>query len=85
MSIRDNGKEWDLLSDTHDSYLVQCPLNEVKECSSIMQQFMNQKLIAPSDGTEFYMKSECQLGMNWAPFHKETNKLGLRELPKWIT
>lgn len=81
--IEDSKSSWDILADTHDSFLVQCPLPEVKECKTKMQEFMNQKLISPYDGVEFNMKSECQVGFNWGPYKEEKNDLGLRELA-WI-
>lgn len=80
--IEMESKRWDILQDNHDSYLVQCPLLDVKECSLKMQEFMNQRLVSPIDGEEFNMKSECQVGFNWSGHKKEINELGLREL-KW--
>jgi hypothetical protein len=80
--IEDMDNDWDILADTHDSYLLQCPLKDAQAAKEKMQKFMNQRLISPFDGTEFYMKSECQVGFNWAP-KKETNPLGLQEL-KWL-
>lgn len=57
--------EWDLLNNKHDSYLLQCPVEDVKEASAKMQEFINQDLVAP-DGTRFKMASETQVGNNWA-------------------
>lgn len=78
--IENENKKWDILADTHDSYMAQCPLYDVKECSQKMKQFMNQRFTSPVDGVEFNMKSECQVGFNWAPYKKDINELGLREL-----
>lgn len=79
--IETNSREWDLLANTHDSYLVQCPIGEELECSQIMKQFMNQKFISPVDGAEFSMKSESQCGLNWSPAKKDgTNPEGLKEI-----
>lgn len=82
--IEQEKKNFDILADTHDSYLVQCPLTEVKLCKSKMQEFMNQELISPFDGVKFRMKSEVNIGFSWNP-HKEGNPncTGLREL-KWL-
>lgn len=80
--IEQENKPYDILQDNHDSYLVQCPLLEVKTCKEKMQECMNQRLISPVDGVEFSMKSEAQCGLNWSP-QKQTNPLGLREL-KWL-
>lgn len=77
--IESENKKWDVLADTHDSYLVQCPLTDVQDCSKKMQEFMNQELISPVDGTKFRMRSECQYGFNWSN-NSEYNPLGLRPL-----
>lgn len=79
--IEDNNLDWDLLINKHDSYLVQCRREEAKECAIKMKEFMNQKLVS-SRGETFYMKSEAQCGLNWAPFDKDTkpkpkNPMGL--------
>lgn len=72
-------KKWDVLQDNHDSYLCQCPLPEVKECKDKLREFMNIELISPIDNTKYKMKSEQNLGFNWAP-RKDSNPLGLREV-----
>lgn len=63
--VDSQGKEWDILNDCHDSFLVQAKLLDVKECSQTMKSMMNQKLVSPFDGTEFRMKSDCKVGFNW--------------------
>jgi DNA polymerase I-like protein with 3'-5' exonuclease and polymerase domains len=77
--IEQTGLSWDILADTHDSYLCQCPVDEASECRKVMQQFMNQKLVSPR-GEEFNMKSEAAVGFNWAPYKKGTNEQGMREV-----
>ena len=72
-------KSWDILADTHDSYLVQCPLMDARDCALKMQEFMNISFTSPIDGAPFRMKSETKVGFNWSSF-SETNKLGLREI-----
>lgn len=90
--IESENKKWDILQDNHDSYLSQCSLLEVVECAKKKKEFMNQRLTSPIDGVEFNMKSECQIGFNWAPMkivksadgvETMVNPLGLREV-KWI-
>lgn len=73
-----NQRLWDLLANTHDSTLSQCPDNEYKNCAEVKQFFMNQELISPR-GERFKMKSETQWGYNWAP-KTEKNLEGLREV-----
>jgi len=81
--IKDNKRSWDILADTHDSYLLQVPIPEVREASQKMQEFINIPFVSPIDGEKFSMRSECQCGFNWAPFKKDKNELGLQEL-KWL-
>lgn len=71
--------DWDLLANTHDSYLAQCPdfPEEIKHCATKMQEFMNQELIC--GGEKFRMKSEIVIGHNWSPFSTEKNPQGLKE------
>ena len=79
--IVQNNKPWDILADTHDSYMTQCPLLFVKEAKDKMKQFMNIELISPNDGTKFRMKSEQQIGFNWnSKKDKDHNPLGLQEV-----
>jgi DNA polymerase I-like protein with 3'-5' exonuclease and polymerase domains len=77
--IQDTGVDWDLLADTHDSYMVQCPEAEAEQCNAVMKEFLEQLLIAPSDGTQFQMLSEGMIGKNWSPYKKDSNPLGLQE------
>lgn len=90
--VESEKKKWDILQDNHDSYLIQCPLLDIKECSLKAKEFMNQRLTSPIGGVEFNMKSECNIGMNWAPTKTKrgehgndiiVNPLGLREV-KWL-
>lgn len=66
--IEDNKLQWDILANTHDSYLVQAPDSEeeIKHCALKMTEFMNQSLISPNRIT-FQMKSEIAVGRNWSP------------------
>lgn len=75
-----NKRDWDLLANTHDSYLLQCPIGEEQEAAKVMQGFMGQTFKAPSDGTEFTMRSEAQCGFNWSPAKKDKNLQGLKEI-----
>jgi DNA polymerase I-like protein with 3'-5' exonuclease and polymerase domains len=76
--IVDNKLKWDLLANTHDSYLCQCPIGEEVECARVMQEFINITMVSPIDGVEFSMKSEAVAGYNWAGFKKEFNEKGLK-------
>lgn len=76
--IEEQNLQWDLLANTHDSYLKQCPLGEELECSARGKEFLGQSFKSPIDGVEFQMKSDAQVGFNWRPFHKDKNPLGMR-------
>lgn len=80
--IQVENKPFDILADTHDSYLVQCPLLFARECIEQMRNFMNIEMTSPHDGVRFRMKSEQNLGFNWNS-KKESNTLGLQEL-NWL-
>jgi hypothetical protein len=80
--IQENKEKWDILSDCHDSYMIQHPLQDTAGVHSAMSSFLNQKLISPFDGTVFHMRSEVKTGFNWSPSSKE-NPDGLQTL-EWI-
>lgn len=82
--IESEKKPWDNLADTHDSWLTQFPLLDVQEYLQKSEEFMNQELISPVDGVRFRMKSEANIGFNWAPYHKDKNPLGLQS-PEWLS
>lgn len=81
--IEENKLDWDLLANTHDSYMSQCPIGEETECAKVKQGFLNVELTSPKDGTKFRMRSEASCGYNWAPFYPdkpEKNPNGLKEM-----
>ena len=78
--IEENKLAWDLLANTHDSYMCQCPIGEERECAQTMQRFINRDLVSPFDGTQFQMKSEAVAGYNWAPHDEKKNPLGLKAI-----
>mgnify|MGYP003652241316 FL=1 len=78
--IEQNKLAWDLLANTHDSYLIQCPIEEVKECAIKAKEFMEQEFTSPVDDVKFRMKSEAQVGFNWRPFKEHKNPQGLKEI-----
>lgn len=70
---------WDILANTHDSYLVQCPIGVERIVASKMKEFIEQELTSPR-GEKFRMRSEAQAGYNWAPWKKGKNEKGLVEI-----
>lgn len=78
--IQTNKLKWDILANTHDSYMCQCPIGEEVECARVMQEFINVPLVSPIDGAEFSMKSEAAVGYNWYSYKKGVNENGLKTL-----
>jgi hypothetical protein len=78
--ILENNLDWDLLADTHDSYLLQCPIDEVLDCGRKSNEFLCQSFVSPIDNEPFTMRAETSAGFNWRPFHKDKNPQGLREI-----
>ncbi len=66
-------RKWDLLNNSHDSYMTQCPIGEESEMCKIKQYFMNQNLVSPR-GEKFQMRSEAQIGFNWSPAKQITEE-----------
>jgi hypothetical protein len=72
--------DWDNLINGHDSIVSQCPISEVKECATKQKEFIEQEFTSPIDGVKFRMRSETQVGFNWAPYKEKKNEMGLKEL-----
>jgi DNA polymerase I-like protein with 3'-5' exonuclease and polymerase domains len=77
--IEDNNLPWDLLANTHDSYMGQCPLGQEQEFARKQKEFIEIELMN-FRGEKFRMKSETQCGFNWAPYKKLKNPTGLVEM-----
>lgn len=84
--VEEHKLQWDLLSNTHDSYLCQAPgyfdssgnpQGEVLECGKLMRQFIEEQTMTNQYEETFNMRAESQVGRNWSPF-KKSNLLGLR-------
>lgn len=77
--ISDSNLDWHLLANTHDSYLLQCPIGEGLDCAKKGKEFMEQELTSPR-GEKFRMRSEAAVGMNWSPWSEKKNPQGLKEV-----
>lgn len=75
-----NKLRWDLLANGHDSMITQVPLGEVVEGAKKSREVVEQEFESPIDGAKFVMKSETKVGFNWAPYKKDKNPLGLKEI-----
>lgn len=78
--IEKNKLDWDLLINGHDSIVGQFPISELKDFERESAIWLEKEFESPVDGTKFRMRSEFQAGMNWAPFKKDKNPLGLKEI-----
>lgn len=77
---KEHNKRWDLLADTHDSLMGQCPIEEVIEFGQKQKEFIQQEFTSPFDGAKFRMGSETAAGFNWNSWHKTKNPDGLKEI-----
>lgn len=80
--VESNNREWDILVNGHDSYLIQCPIEEVELCAGHAKSFMEQELVSPR-GEKFRMGSEVGVGFNWAP-RSSYNLTGLTDLKTFL-
>lgn len=77
--IEEEDKQWDLLNEMHDSYLVQCPEEQADECKAKMLEFMQQDLVSPR-GEKFTMRAAASIGRtNWGKYKQTTNEGGMKD------
>lgn len=76
--IEDQHRDWDIVNDKHDSYLVECPDDESVrlQVKSLMQSHLAREMVG-RDGVRFTMRSEAKWGTNWSD-QDETNPNGMR-------
>lgn len=67
-----------LLGQKHDSYLVECPESESKECCRQMCKFIELDLVSTT-GNAFRMKSEASIGRNLGKYSPD-NPEGMKEI-----
>lgn len=75
----------DLLAQVHDSILLQVPLDVMADISKFtyirdqVYQYISPNL--SYSGRTFQLATDSKIGVNWGAYNKETNPLGMRELP----
>lgn len=74
---REKNLRWHLVSNKHDSMMWEVPAAEAEDCAVESQKALAVKLVG-RDGVEFTMKSEVQIGENWAGWHAEKNPNGMK-------
>lgn len=77
--IEEHNKDWWILNNKHDSYLADCPDEEVEECCAVMRKFVERELVS-SRGEKYKMKSGVSVGKNWGKYHPTDNPQGMKEL-----
>lgn len=76
--IEENKLAWNMLANTHDSYLSEAPDSEVMDCARKQKEYMEQWMISPKTGERFKMGSETSVGGNWGPYHPIKNPDGMK-------
>lgn len=73
-------KKWNIVSNKHDSAMLEVPDEEVNDAARMLTKFMAIDLVG-RDGVEFTMKSDVKVGKNWANFNPKTlsNPEGMKE------
>lgn len=61
--IEENGRDWDLLNNCHDSYAMQVPEDEAQDAAKVMKPYLMQS-ITSHRGEQFVMGSDCKVGKN---------------------
>lgn len=71
-------RDWNILTITHDSGLVDCPEDEAVECSLKLAECMDIEFTSPIDGWKYRIGIERQKGKNWGKYHERDNPLGVK-------
>ena len=74
--IESTHRKWNIINNKHDSALVEVPDEQVNDCARFMTKAMAVELKG-RDGVEFVMRSDVQVGKNWAPYSAK-NPDGMR-------
>jgi DNA polymerase I-like protein with 3'-5' exonuclease and polymerase domains len=76
---RPETNDWDLLSNTHDSIIMQVPIGEELLAASVLKAHLERKMLSPR-GEEFQMKSEVSVGYRWCKYDKDEAPDGMKEI-----
>jgi hypothetical protein len=80
--IEECNKKWDIVQETHDSYLTQGLLHDTKDRMLKMEECItSQEFTSAFDGEKYRMGCETKIGFNWGGYDKDNptkNLLGLR-------
>lgn len=76
--ITQHKKQWNLLSNKHDSFLYEVPDSEIEECCTISTESIGSLKLIGRGGIEFRMKSGIKKGRNWGDYHEANNPNGMK-------
>lgn len=76
--IEEVGANWNLLTVTHDSGLLEAPDNEVVAAADKLAECMYFEFNSPVDGWKTTVGVEKSIGDNWGKYDEEKNPLGVR-------
>lgn len=76
--IEQNGKNWNVLTITHDSNLSEAPITEAEECANVSADCLSFEFISPIDGWKCRIGVEKSIGDNWGKYDEEENPNGLK-------
>ena len=70
-----------MLNNKHDSVLLSVPdtKEHIEHGAQSLKAYLNRDLKSTT-GIEYQMKSEIQLGHNWAKWHETKNPNGMKEI-----
>jgi len=76
--IEQNGKNWNVLTVTHDSNLSEAPIDEALECADVSADCLSFEFISPIDGWKCRIGVEKSVGDNWGKYDEDENPTGLK-------
>jgi len=76
--IEKEGRDWDILTITHDSGLADAPESEAVEASLKLAECMDVEFTSPVDGWKFRIGVERQVGANWGKYDETENPEGVK-------
>lgn len=78
---RKNRLPWKILNNKHDSVLLQVPdTKEHREHAALISGKAIERELVSTTGIRYQMKSELQVGYNWAKYHETKNPNGMKEV-----
>lgn len=77
--IEETGRNWHLLNNKHDSFLLMVPEADREEAIAKARKHI-ERTLRSSRGVEYQMRSGVSVGRNWGKWHPKKNPEGMKEL-----